>query len=78
MHINSSIPIDGGYKSSEIEVLYVCMLPFLNSSGNHRVFIIDISTRLLIGEFHYRVCHPVSRRLLTSHQSSVDEYNRIV
>jgi hypothetical protein len=35
MHINGSIPTDGGCKLSEIEVLNVCMLPFLDSPGNH-------------------------------------------
>jgi hypothetical protein len=77
-HINGSIPIKGGYKLSEIEVLNICMLPFLDSPGNHRAFIIDISTRLLLGEFRYKVCRPVSCRLITSQQSSIDEYNRIV
>ncbi len=77
-HINGSIPINGGYKLSEIEVLNVCMLPFLDSPGNHQAFIINISTRLLLGEFCYKVCRPVSHRLITSQQGSVDEYNRIV
>ncbi len=77
-HINGSIPIDGGYKSPEIEVLNVCMLPFLDSPGDHRAFIIDISTRSLLGEFRYKVCRPISRRLITSQQRSVDVYNRIV
>ena len=54
-HINGKIPIDGGYKSPEIEVLNVCMLPFLDSPGNHHAFIIDISTRSLLGEFWYKV-----------------------
>jgi hypothetical protein len=77
-HINGSTPINGGYKSSEIEVMNICMLPFLDSPGNHRAFIIDVSTRLLLGEFRYKICRPVSHRLITSQQSSVDEYNRIV
>jgi hypothetical protein len=50
-HINGSIPINGGYKSPEIVVLNVCMLPFLDSPGDHRALIIDISTRSLLGEF---------------------------
>ena len=77
-HINGSIPINGGYKPSEIEVLNVCMLPFLDIPGNHQAFIINISTRLLLGEFRYKVCRPVSCRLITSQQGLVDEYNRIV
>ena len=42
------------------------------------MFIIDISTRSLLGEFRYKVCRPVSRRLVTSQQQSVDRYNKIV
>jgi hypothetical protein len=61
IHINRSIPINGGYVLPEIEVLNVCMLPFLDSPGDHRAFIIDISTRLLLGEFCYKVCRPISR-----------------
>jgi hypothetical protein len=77
-HIHGSILIDGGYKLSEIEILNVCMLPFLDSPGDHRAFTIDISTRSLLGEFHYKVCRPVSRPLIMSQQRSVDKYNRIV
>jgi hypothetical protein len=72
-HINGSIPINGGYISPEIEVMNVCMLPFLDSPGDHRAFIIDISTRLLLGEFWYKMCRPISHHLITSQQSSVDE-----
>jgi hypothetical protein len=77
-HINGSIPINGGYKLSEIVILNICMLPFLDSPGDHRAFIIDIFTRLLLGEFRYKVCCPVSCHLITSQQGLVDKYNRIV
>jgi hypothetical protein len=73
IHISGKIPINGGYKSPEIEVLNVCMLPFLDSPGDHHAFILDISTR-----FWYKVCRPVSHCLITSQQGSVNEYNRIV
>ena len=77
-HINESKPINGGYKSPEIEVLNVCMLPFLDSPGDHCTFITNISTRLLLGEFWYKVCRPISCCLIMSQQGSADEYNRIV
>ena len=54
------------------------MLPFLDSPGDHGVFIIDISTRSLLGEFWHKVCCPISRRLIKSQLGSVDEYNRII
>ena len=53
-HINRKIPINGGYKSPEIEVLNVCMLPFLDSPGDHCAFIIDISTRPFLASFGTR------------------------
>ena len=77
-HISGSSPIDGGYKSPEIEIVNLGMLSFAESPGDHRLFIIDISTRSLLGEFRYKVCRPVSRRLVTSQQQSVDRYNKIV
>ncbi len=54
------------------------MLSFAESPGDHRSFIINISTRSLLGEFRYKVCRPLSRRLVTSQQQSADRYNKIV
>jgi hypothetical protein len=54
------------------------MLAFPDSPGDHRAFIIDISTRLLLGEFCYKVWRRISRRLITSQQGLVNKYNRIV
>ncbi len=54
------------------------MLPFLDSPGDHCAFIINISTRSLLGEFRYKVCRPISCRLIMSQQGMVNEYNRIV
>jgi hypothetical protein len=73
-HINGSILIDGGYKSPKIEILNVCLLLFKDSAGDHRSFIIDVSTRSLLGDYRYKVCRPVSRRLIMSQQGSVVQY----
>jgi hypothetical protein len=77
-HISGLSPIDGGYKSPEIEIVQLGMLSFTESPGDHRSFIMDVSTCLLLGDFRYKVCQPVSRRLVTSQQQSVDRYNQIV
>ena len=71
-HISGLSPIDGGYKSPEIEIVNLGMLPFVESPGDHRSFIIDISIRSLLREFRYKICRPVSRRLVTSQQQSVN------
>jgi len=77
-HISGSSPIDGGYKSSEIKIVNLGRLTFAESPGDHRSFIIDILTRSLFGEFRFKICRPVSRRLVTSQQQSVVRYNKIV
>jgi hypothetical protein len=76
--ISGSSPINGGYKYPEIKIVNLGMLSFAESPGDHRLFIIDILTRSLLGEFRYKVCRPVSRHLVTSQQQSVDRYNKIV
>jgi hypothetical protein len=77
-HISDLSPTDGRYKSPEIEIVQLGMLSFEGSPGDHRSFIIDVSTCSPLGDFRYKVCWPVSRRLVTSQQQSVDRYNQIV
>ena len=76
-HLGKS-PIDGGYKSLEVEIVNLSMLNFAESPGNHRSLLFDISTRSLLSKFRYTVCHPVSRRLVTLQADSVKCYNEIV
>jgi hypothetical protein len=77
-HPASKPPIDGAYKSPEVEIVNLCMLMFAESLGDHRSLLDDISTCSLFDEFRYKICHPVSRRLVTSQQLSVKRYNAII
>ncbi len=77
-HIRGKYPIDGGYKSSEIEIVNLGMLTFAESPGDHRSFIINILTCSLLREFRFKICRPVSRRLVTSQHQSVIRYNKTV
>jgi hypothetical protein len=40
--------------------------------------IIDILTHSLLGEFRFKICRPLSRRLVISQQQSVVRYNKTV
>ncbi len=71
-------PINGSYKSPEVEIVNLSMLNFAESPSDHRSLLFDISTRSLLGEFRYKVCRPVSRRLVTLQVNSVKRYNEIV
>jgi hypothetical protein len=54
------------------------MVNFAESPGDHRSLLFDISTCSLLGKFRYKICRPVSRRLVTSQVDSVKRYNEIV
>ncbi len=77
-HHAGKSPIDGAYQSPEVEMVNLCMLTFAESPGDHQSLCFDISTQSLIGEFHFKICRPVSRRLVTSQQDSVQRYNEKV
>jgi hypothetical protein len=70
--------IDGGYKMPELKIVNLAMLNFAESPEDHRSLIFDVSTRSILGKFRYKVCRPVSVRLVTSQASSVKRYNKIV
>ncbi len=76
-HLGKS-PINGGYKSIEVDIVNIRMLNFAESPGNHRPLLFDVTACSLLGEFRYKVCHPVSRRWVTSQADSVKSYNKIV
>jgi hypothetical protein len=78
MHPAGKSPIDGAYKSPEVEIVNLCMLTFAESPGDHQSLCFYISTCSLLGEFRYKVCRPVSWRLVTSQPSAVWQYNKIV
>lgn len=77
-HHAGKSPIDGAHRSPEVEIVNLCMLTFAESPGDHHSFCFDISTRSLLGEFRFKICRPVSRRLVTSQQDSVRRYNKKV
>ncbi len=71
-------PIDGAYKSPEVEIVNLCMLTFAESPGDHRSLCFNISNHSLLGRFRHKVCPPVNRQLVTSQPSLVKRYNEIV
>ncbi len=70
-HHSGTSPIDGSYKTPDIEIVNIAMLNFVESPGDHHSLILDVSTQSLLGIYRYKICRPVSRRLVTSQVSSV-------
>ncbi len=77
-HHTGKVSIDGAYRSPEVEIVNICMLTFAESPGDHQSLCFDISTRSLLVKFWFKICRPVSRRLVTSKQDSVQRYNEKV
>ncbi len=77
-HLSGKSSIDSCYKSLEVEIVNLTMLNFAESPGHHRSLLFNVSTCSLLGKFRYKICCPVSRRLVTSQADSVKWYNEIV
>ena len=77
-HINGSFPIDGCFKSRDLEVTNLKILPFSESLGDHRAFVFDVSSSSILGQPTYKICRPVGRRLVLTKQKAVDSYLREV
>jgi hypothetical protein len=73
-HPAGKSPIDEAYKSLEIKIVNLIMLTFADSPGDRGSLCFEISTRSLLRNFKHKICHPVSRRLVTSQHSSVKRY----
>jgi hypothetical protein len=57
-HRSGKSPIDRGYKTSEFKIVNLSMLTFTESPGDHQSFILDVSTRSLLGVYRYKVSWP--------------------
>ena len=77
-HARGTKPIDGGYKSPEVEIENLCMLDFVESPGNHRSLIFDITSRSLLRKYLPKIVRPVSRKLVMAQHNSVREYNGLI
>ena len=62
-HIDGSIPIDGAWATSNLEIKGFKTLPFSESVGDHRTMIFDVTSRSLLGKFEYRIVRKACRRL---------------
>ena len=54
------------------------MLPFINSPGNHRAWVIEASTRSMIGGHLQKIDRPAGRRLVMSNHKAVSRYTDIM
>jgi hypothetical protein len=58
-----SAPINGIFATSGIECVHVFILPYLSGVGDHRCFIFDLSSELVIGSTFSNIVQCASRKL---------------
>jgi hypothetical protein len=58
-----SIPINGLWVTSNIEIANTYVMPFGDGIGDHRMFIINVTMESLVGKNPTKVVRPASRRL---------------
>jgi hypothetical protein len=73
-HVEGSECIDEVWGSIGLEVTGLKVLPFTESIGDHRTFIVDFTTRSAIGLFAHLIVRPDCRRLVNSNKQCAETY----
>ena len=77
-HVYGKGRITGGWKTRNLEITQLVMLPFIESVGDHRSWIIEFTTRSLLGPNLMKIQRTVARRLVMANKKSVVRYNELV
>ena len=77
-YIDGKIPIDAGYKTPDVEITSFCMLSFWDSTGDHRSWLLEVTTRSMMSRELLKIARPPGRRLASTQPRSVKTYNQIV
>jgi hypothetical protein len=66
--------INGVYHTPDLTTTTLMQLSFHERVGDHKTFLVDISTESAIGKFERRVVPPKARRLVTKNDNSLKAY----
>ncbi len=73
-YIDGSAPIDGVYHSPNLEVTAIAQLSFHEGVSNHCMVLVDVTTRLAIGQQEFRVVRLLAWKLSTKNKASTKTY----
>jgi hypothetical protein len=73
-YIDGSAPVDGVYHSPNLEVMAIAQLSFHEGVGYHRTVLVDVTTRLAIGQQEFRVVRLLAWKLSTKNKASTKTY----
>jgi hypothetical protein len=70
-----SIPIDGIFATAGVECINAFILPHYGGVGDHRCFILDLSSESLIGTLFPNIVRCAARKLHCSSKQMISTYN---
>ena len=76
-HVYGKGRITGGWKTRNLEVTQLLMLPFMESVEDHRSWNIEFTTRSLLGPNLMKTQRTVARRSVMANKKSVTRYNEL-
>ena len=68
-HVNGNGPIAAEYKSKGVELTQLLMLPHIDSVGDHRSWVVELTPRSVLGPNLLKTQRSIGRRLITSNES---------
>ena len=77
-HVDGTDPITDFYETNNLEVTQLLQLPHMSSIGDHKTWIVEITTRSLLGCNLLKIQRTVGRRLIMSNHGAVTEFIRLV
>jgi hypothetical protein len=70
-------PIDAIWATSDVTVVNVCMMPVGYGVGDHRLFVVDFATEMVVGTSLQKIVQPALRCLNTKIKGCALRYNKV-
>ena len=77
-YFRGSRPIDAIWTTPDVEISNICAMPIGYGVGDHRVFLLDVTSRSVVGHNPQPVKKPNARRLNTRIPRCSERYNSIL
>jgi hypothetical protein len=75
MYFRGSKPIDAIWATADIEVVGACIMPAGYGIGDHRMFVVDMTTSSLVRQTFKKIVRPQARRLNCRIPRAMAKYN---
>jgi hypothetical protein len=75
--IRGKQPIDGVFHTDDLEITGILMMPFSKSAGDHRTYIVDITSLSAVGKYQFKTVFPSCRCLTMNNDQSFLDMSKL-